>query len=72
MTTKCTTQMIFDDSTATVFPSGDMITLRDVEGNAVTLSVHAILRCLSIAEKEKTVPAINDEFWISVRQKFGK
>lgn len=67
--TKIRAQMVFDDAGATIMPTGPGFTLKDKQGNEITISVSALLRCLAIAEHEKMVPALPGEFWQQVEPK---
>lgn len=62
-------QMVFDDAGATIMPTVAGFTLKDKQGNEVTISVSALLRCMAIAEHEQMVPALPGEFWQQVESK---
>lgn len=66
MPTTITAKMKFDDVGAQIASHGDGFKLRDPAGNEVTVSLNAILRCLAIAENEKSLPALPGEFWQAV------
>ena len=66
MPTTVTAKIIFDDKGAQIGRDGEWFVLRDTAGNEVTMSLQAVLRCLSIAEHEKVIPELPDEFWMNV------
>lgn len=68
MPTTVTAKITFDDKGAQIASTGDGFLLRDRGGNEVTISLNALVRCLAIAEYEKTLPALSGEFWQSVDQ----
>jgi hypothetical protein len=68
MTTSITAQINFDDAKAQIASQGNGFKLRDQVGNEVTISLNVILRCLAIAETEKSLPALPGEFWQTVEQ----
>lgn len=67
--TKIRAQMVFEDAGGTIMPASSGFTLKDKQGNEITISVSALLRCLAIAEHEKMVPALPGEFWQEVEPK---
>jgi hypothetical protein len=67
--TNISAQMDFDDAGATIMPTGSGFTLKDKQGNQITLSLSALLRCMAVAEYEKLVPALPGEFWQQVEAK---
>lgn len=62
-------QMVFDDEGSTILPTDAGFKLQDNDGNAITLSLSALLRCMAIAEYEKQVPPLPGEFWQTVEAK---
>lgn len=69
MATTSTVKMKLDDRECGIAStSGSDFTFQDGAGNQVTISLRAVLRCLSIAEAEKSVPALPAEFWAAVEQ----
>lgn len=60
--------MKFDATGCSIASAGTDFALRDSSGNEVTISLQALLRCLAIAETEKTLPQLPGEFWQSVEQ----
>ena len=64
-------QIVFDDEGSTILPTGAGFKLQDKDGNAVTLSLSSLLRCMAIAEFEKQVPALPGEFWQQVEAKIN-
>ena len=67
--TKIRAQIAFDDAGATIMPAGSGFTLKDKQGNEITFTLSALLRCMAIAEHEKMVPALPGEFWQDVERK---
>lgn len=47
---------------------GSSFTFQDAAGNEVSISLRGLLRCLSIAGAEKTVPALPGDFWAAVER----
>ncbi|MYM92535.1 hypothetical protein [Duganella vulcania] len=66
---KIRAQISFDDAGATIMPMGSNFTLKDKQGNEITFTLSALLRCMAIAEHEKLVPALPGEFWQQVEAK---
>ena len=66
---KIRAQMVFEDAGATIIPTSAGFMLKDKQGNEITFSLSALLRCMAIAEHEKLVPALPGEFWQQVEAK---
>jgi hypothetical protein len=67
--TKIRAQMLFEDAGATIVSANGGFTFKDKQGNEVTFSLSALLRCMAIAEHEKLVPTLPGEFWQQVESK---
>lgn len=69
MATTSTVKIKLDDRECGIAStSGAGFTFQDAAGNEVSISMRAVLRCLSIAEAEKSVPALPAEFWTAVER----
>jgi hypothetical protein len=67
MATTSTVKIKLDDLECGIASSSSSgFTFQDAAGNEVSISLRAVLRCLSIAEAEKLVPALPSEFWSAV------
>lgn len=69
MATISTVNVKLDDRECGIASAGATeFTFQDGAGNQVAISLRAVLRCLSIAESEKVVPALPSEFWVAVEK----
>jgi hypothetical protein len=67
MATTSTVKIKLDDRDCGIAATnGSGFTFQDAAGNEVSISLRGVLRCLSIAEAEKAVPALPAEFWTAV------
>ncbi|MCU6502253.1 hypothetical protein LPN04_31110 [Rugamonas sp. A1-17] len=69
MATTSTAKIKLDDRECSIAStSGSGFTFQDAAGNEVSMPLRAMLRCLSIAEAEKSVPALPAGFWTAVER----
>jgi hypothetical protein len=70
MATTSTVKTKLDDRECGIASTGGSdFTFQDRAGNEVSISLRAVLRCLSLAETEKSVPALPPEFWTAVEHR---